>query len=407
MLVVPVAAFVVFRALAWMGIPFFRVQFGGDVSFIWPLLKVMAHHGLRVGNLGSVSQANNEFYPYPFAILLTPLGWLSYTWAASLGSLLSALCLSISIAVWRRAFPDVRHSWVLLVLLGLPGLDLVLIGQLLTAIGFVGASLAAAAAARGRWFSAGLAAVFATMRPDHLVVLALFVLVCFMPRRRRDLLSLIGGYAALFLPLGLAATLLHPTWLSDWVANVSNYSSPVGVILAVVRQLGRAGDALLAALVVLIALEVRRLIRTDGPPFLVAVAWAIGFAVSSIVAPTPSFYAFIYILPLELALVWSGRWLFVLLTFLVIPWGLVGYNFAHSSFPGAQLANLALTAAYLCGAALVLIGVQNVTGLLTRSGRPAGQSMSYDERSIQALSVVGGFIREGNPSLPRTEEEAL
>jgi hypothetical protein len=66
--------------------------------------------------------------------------------------------------------------------------------------------------------------------------------------------------------------------------------------------------------------------------------------VSTIVAPTPSFYSFIYVLPLQLALVCSRTRLLTLVAFTILPFLLGIYNFADTSIPGG---------AYLMGSAFV------------------------------------------------------
>lgn len=124
-------------------------------------------------------------YPAPVALLLAPLGLLSFQAALTVFQLLSHACLWGALALWWRERPDdQRLAGFLLVFLFLPVLYSLQIGQaeppvLLALVG------AAALQLKGRSFWAGLCLAIAIC----LKLFLLFLLVYLVLRRSRGLLA--------------------------------------------------------------------------------------------------------------------------------------------------------------------------------------------------------------------------
>jgi hypothetical protein len=78
------------------------------------------------------------FYPAPYVVLLSPLGLMSFTPALWAARLLSAGLLAATTWGWLHSREVPRSGWLLL--LSLPAVSLVNLGQLPTALGVAGFS---------------------------------------------------------------------------------------------------------------------------------------------------------------------------------------------------------------------------------------------------------------------------
>jgi hypothetical protein len=249
-------------------------------------------------------------YPLYTGLIVGPLVWLDYAWASAVWMvllevcLIGALALHLSAISWRPP-PLVLGALVLWAIfdyfaarglvLGQPGL-LVYGLQALAAWAFV---------RRGNITDAlgGAALAVSTLKPQMgFLIVPLLLLLALRGRRWRY----ISAFVAVFGTLMAASFVLLPSWLFDWLAQVSIYSSytalgsPVWIVSETIRSWTGAG-AWLEGVFNLIFYAVMAVawwgvLRTDAPP-VGNVLWAIALTltVTHLVAPrtaTPHFVVF-------------------------------------------------------------------------------------------------------------------
>ncbi|MDX2160215.1 MAG: glycosyltransferase family 87 protein [bacterium] len=201
------------------------------------------------------------YFAYPFytVFVVAPVVTLDYAWASSIwmvlleACLIGAFLLILDILKWRPAplLLGVLLLWVILdyfamrgLLLGQPGI-IVYALEMFTIWAFL----------RGYGTAAGVALAVSTLKPQmgFLFVPLMLLIALFAREPRRRWGTLIGFGVTMAILLGLSF-LLMPSWLGDWVAQVSLYTSytaigsPVWVVTQYYLGLGTAGEYGLSAL---------------------------------------------------------------------------------------------------------------------------------------------------------------
>jgi hypothetical protein len=306
------------------------------------------------------------YFAYPFytLFLVGPLVYTSYAWASAIwmvvleAGLIGALLLALNLFGYRPRpwLLGVFILWTLVfyypargLILGQPGL-LVYFLQV----------LAIWALAKERDGLAGVALALSTIKPQMGFLIVPFLLLWGLRRWR-----FLAAFAVSLGALLLVSFLMQPSWLTDWLGQVSLYTgytalgSPVWIVAEYYLGLGAAGEW--AVNLVFYGLTLWAwytvLIRGQRERFLWAVM--ITLTVTHLVAPrTATPHYVVFILPL---IFYFAEWIrrrraslgvvLILLALLVLPWLhfllTVEGEFEHASvylpLPFAMMALLWLT----------------------------------------------------------------
>jgi Glycosyltransferase family 87 len=246
-------------------------------------------------------------YPLYADLLAAPLLPLGFNAVRVVLGLLLPLLTAISLMLWLRAFHlQVSGSTVaiaiILVLVSYPVLE----GLYAQQAGlFVGAALAISAAAlvRGRLVLAGMLLAFASVKPQLVWLLALWLLLwAISDWKRRKVFAL--SFILTMLLLILLSQLVLPGWIIGWwrsLAGYSRYTLPPLTQLVLGRLLGTVVGLAMLALVSWICWRTRREPAASGN-FSLVVSFVL--AVTVILAPTSgAVYDQVILLP---AILWLG-----------------------------------------------------------------------------------------------------
>jgi hypothetical protein len=246
-------------------------------------------------------------YPLYADLLAAPLLPLGFNAVRVVLGLLLPLLTAISLMLWLRAFHlQVSGSTVaiaiILVLVSYPVLE----GLYAQQAGlFVGAALAISAAAlvRGRLVLAGMLLAFASVKPQLVWLLALWLLLwAISDWKRRKVFAL--SFILTMLLLFLLSQLVLPGWIIGWwrsLAGYSRYTLPPLTQLVLGRLLGSVVGLAMLALVSWICWRTRREPAASGN-FSLVVSFVL--AVTVILAPTSgAVYDQVILLP---AILWLG-----------------------------------------------------------------------------------------------------
>ena len=288
--------------------------------------------------LGRPAAENEDpgYFAYPFytVLLVWPLVYIDYTWASAIwmvlleAGLIASLFFLFDIFQWRPRpwLLGLLLLWTLIfyypargLIFGQPGL-LVYFFEVLTIW-----------ALRRRYDSwAGVALALSTIKPQMGFLLLPFLLLWGIQQRRWRFVAVFVAFFGLLLALSF---LMQPTWLSDWLAQVSIYSSytalgsPVWIVMQYYLGLGTAGEWALNLVFYSLLLWAwyRILIQGNQERFLWVVALTL--TVTHLVAPrTATPHYVVFILPLMFYFsIWPGRrrnlWIALsLLALLILPW---------------------------------------------------------------------------------------
>lgn len=168
------------------------------------------------------------FFAYPFytVFLLLPIVYTSYAWASAIwmvlleAFLIAALILLLDVFRWRPA-PLLLGALLLMTLLSyFPARGLIL-GQPGLFVYFLEV-LALWALARRYDRLAGVALVVSTIKPQMGYLLVPLLLLWGLRERRWQF---VGSFVLLFAVFMLASFAFLPPWMSDWLGQVSQYTS--------------------------------------------------------------------------------------------------------------------------------------------------------------------------------------
>ncbi|MBN1965953.1 MAG: DUF2029 domain-containing protein, partial [Anaerolineae bacterium] len=236
--------------------------------------------------------------------LLAPLAPLDYAWAEAIwlvllgGSLIGALALLLDAYGWRPG-PLLLGVSVLWAIFFYPASRGILLGQPGLLVYFLEV-LALWALVKGHEGAAGLALALSTIKPQMGFLFVPFLLLWGLRARRwRFVLVFAAAWGALM----LLSFLVLPLWLSEWLGQVSIYTSytaigsPVWVLARVYLPfLGAVGEGIIsAALVALLAWGWWRVIwQRRGDEF----GWAVALTLTithliAVRTATPHFVVFV------------------------------------------------------------------------------------------------------------------
>lgn len=205
----------------------------------------------RIYGRASLPNEDPGYFAYPFytTFLMLPLVFTDYAWASAIwmvvlaASLIGALIINLSILRWKPApiMLGVLLLWVLIDYYAMRGLLLGQPGILVAFLEF----LAIWAFLKKRDALGGFALALSTLKPQMgFLIVPFLLLVALSQRRWRYLASTTLTFGGLM----LASFLLQPTWLSDWLGQIGNYSSytalgsPVWIITQHYLNLGNVGE---------------------------------------------------------------------------------------------------------------------------------------------------------------------
>lgn len=246
------------------------------------------------------------YFAYPFytVFLFAPLGVLPYAWAEAIwlallaASLIGALALLLDAYGWRPG-PLMLGVLVLWTLFFYPSARGMLLGQPGLVVYFLEV-LALWALCRGRPVLAGVALAVSTIKPQ---MGFLFVPLLLLWGLRAQRWRFVGAFVVAWGGMMLLSFLVLPSWLSEWLAQVSLYPSYtlVGSPLWVLTRLylpflGPTGEGVIsAALLALLGWAWWRVIwqrRLDEFAWAVALALTITHIIALRTA-SPHFVVFI------------------------------------------------------------------------------------------------------------------
>ncbi len=206
---------------------------------------------------GRAAQADEDpgYFAYPFytAFIVAPLVFMDYAWASAIWMVLLEACLIGSMILLLNLFrwrpPPLLLAlllmWTLFDYFGSRGL---LLGQPGLVVYFLEV-LTIWALCKGNTptlsILAGIALAFSTIKPQMGFLLVPFLLLWGLRVRRWHF---VGAFVVTMGALMLASFILQPSWLGDWLRQLSNYSSytalgsPVWIITRYYLQLGAIGE---------------------------------------------------------------------------------------------------------------------------------------------------------------------
>jgi hypothetical protein len=261
--------------------------------------------------------AINVYYAPPFTVLLAPLGLLPRGVALPLGHALAGVLVAAALLGWARSGGAVTGGAIALIL-SIPVLSLVTVGQLEAAVGLAALSLAIWAQRRDRWLLVGVCAAIGVSRTANaLPVLAMLAVGGW--GRWRQLLTAAGAGALVLGALAGVAFWWDATWVGDYAHNLTTYpahglpqlaaaaAGPAGI--AAVALAGCVAGALLAW-------------SSRGRPLDVDRV-AVGLALSVLIAPLQALYCAVFLLPAVLRLSLRRGFAGLPWVFAIVPWVVV------------------------------------------------------------------------------------
>ena len=284
-----------------------------DLHYVWAPAYGLVH-GVSGSHFYGRGVAGVSLYPPPFEVALAPLGLLSLDAAHVVTLPLTALLVMGSVLAWSRA-PDGYPRWVAPLILSAPVVAVVLVNNLMSALGLAALTVAIFAQRQNRWLIVGIASAVALERTINAVPVVAMLAIGAWGQPRHLARALVGGLLVI-VPLGLAAFAWDPRWPQDYVATTSQFHY-VGPI-----ELARAGFGLggaialvggLTAAGVLLALPRRgRGVDLDR----VALVLALTVVISDIAGA----YAAVFALPAVARLAARPGMSLVAWSFAFIPW---------------------------------------------------------------------------------------
>ena len=279
-------------------------------------LYAAAHSMVGLGGPNPYRVSPPLFYPAPLVLPVAPLGFLDASTALAVARAVAALCLAGVVWGWRQATAGTPWSWALL--LTLPAVSLVYLGQLPTALGLAAFSLAVAAQRAERWWLCGALVAIGLLRLGNAPPLLTMLAVGIGPRPRAAAWTTTGVLSVL-IPLTLFATLWSPQWFSDYRVALGAYTFSGPVWAAAQQAAGLVGVAVLQVLAMALAVLVVR--RSLGRPLdLDRSALVIGLTTVS--ASFPAAYAAVFAIPALLRASRFRRLAWLVPGAVVIPWAL-------------------------------------------------------------------------------------
>ncbi len=230
-------------------------------------------------------------YPYPLytSFLIAPLAPLSFPGVQMVGTVLFPTLILIGLFLWLQVLRLHLHRITLITLLLLvftsyPVLE-GLYAQQLTVLVFALLAGTGAALSKGRLVTAGVLLGLATVKPQLVLLLALWLLVWAssdLSKRKFFVISAIGTVAALL----IAGEIILPGWTLNWVRALHEYRQHNHLPLAQV-VLGRAlGDMFSLVLLAITALILWRARRVEAASTQFAVVCALILAVTVPIFPS-------------------------------------------------------------------------------------------------------------------------
>ena len=230
-------------------------------------------------------------YPFYAVFTLLPLVWLPYAWAQAIWmtllafSIVALALMSMATLRWRVG-PWALAGTILFSLCFYFSARAVFLGQFAVLVAaFVAGSFLAIRSGRDGW--AGVLLALSTLKPQMIFLIAPYVLMWAVVRRRWRLV--VGFTASMAILVGPSYALM-PSWLGDFLRQLGNYTSytaigsPVWIIVQHYLHLGDAAEAIVAAVtgLALIGVWAYTLRRTDWGTF----QWVCGLTliVSNLIA---------------------------------------------------------------------------------------------------------------------------
>ncbi len=214
------------------------------------------------GRIYGRAAAENEdpgYFAYPFytVFVVAPLVATDYAWASAIwmvlleGCLIGALILNLAILKWRPTpiLLTVVLLWAIFDYFAMRGLLLGQPGIVVYALEM----LAIWALLRRHDALGGVALALSTIKPQMGFLIVPFLLLAALREQRW---RYVGSFTLTFGVLMGASFILLPTWLSDWLGQVGNYSSytaigsPVWVVTQYYLGLGSTGELIVISILV-------------------------------------------------------------------------------------------------------------------------------------------------------------
>jgi len=291
----------------------------------------------RIYGRAVVEGEDPGYFAYPFytVFLVWPLVYLPYSWASAAWMALLAACLIGSLLLllnllrWQPGAPLLAALalWALFFYFSARGL---ILGQPGTLVVFL-EILAIWGLARGQNRLAGAALALSTIKPQMGFLVVPFLLLWGWRARRW---SFLAAFAAVFGAALLASFALLPSWLGDWLAQLSLYpsytalGSPVWIVTQYYLGLGSVAEYAVTAALAGLMLWAWRGVLAQKKDARLLWTLALTLTVTHLIAPrtaTPHYVVFFLPLVFYFSRLarqrWGGLWVALLLAALVLlPW---------------------------------------------------------------------------------------
>lgn len=208
----------------------------------------------RIYGRAAQGEEDPGYFAYPFytAFIVTPLVFMDYAWASAIwmvlleGCLIGALILLLNLFRWRP-MPLLLAALTLWALFDYFAARGLILGQPGLVVYFLEVLTIWALYQRKPTLDmvAGVALAFSTIKPQMGFLIVPFLLLWGLRVRRWHF---VASFVVTMGVLMLASFILQPTWLSDWLRQVGNYSSytalgsTVWIIMEYYLHLGTVGE---------------------------------------------------------------------------------------------------------------------------------------------------------------------
>lgn len=260
-----------------------------------------------------------------FLVVITPL----FAWSLWLTMQISGLPASGRMRVWVLLLACV--SWPVMWSLRLQQLTLLVAAIIFIAWGLI---------VKGRQALPGILLALATIKPQLILPLLLWLLVWAVLRRQWLLL---GSFAGTLGILYAGTSVIVPGWWPHWLASVHNYSDVRHTAPPLPTMFGhRIGLALTAAVVLVAALALLRLLRcrARSPQFVLVLSLALAVTLCMVSAAQTMIYNYTLLFPAILVLIFARPHDYLANAFRFFALLLLAWDFA--TVPIAAIAELLL-----------------------------------------------------------------
>jgi hypothetical protein len=263
-------------------------------------------HSVGVEQHGITDPDWGQFiYPVYVGFLLFPMVWMPFHIAQLVFFVVLFVSVVISVSLWVR-FVDLRLSFagtLLLITFSLVSPPFVH-GLMLRQVGVLVAMLVSVVAVfllRGKFFFAGFVLALATVKPQMILLLLAWLLIwaCFDWKNRSGLIYAFAATSALLI---LAAELLLPGWVNEWIGAIHSarrYGSSSILQVLLGHRLGILASIAFAGFISFVLLKLQKTATSED----FAVGFSLVLLLQLIVLPLTAGFNHVLTFPAVLLLI--------------------------------------------------------------------------------------------------------